>query len=76
MEYFRYIFGARKNSASHKVLLARRRNNHARGDDQLEKEGVDKIYHPTHGMQLGLIGADRGPYYRAEKDRFECLRRK
>ena len=76
MEYFRYMLQLlRKNSASHiKVFGGGGGTITLEEIDQLEKEGVDKIYHPTHGMQLGLIGMIEDLITRAEKDRFECLR--
>ncbi len=75
MEYFRYMLQLlRKNNASHiKVFGGGGGTITLEEIDQLEKEGVDKIYHPTHGMQLGLVGMIQDLISRAGNDRFEGL---
>ena len=75
MEYFSYMLQLlRKHNASHiKVFGGGGGTITLEEIDQLENEGVDKIYHPTHGMQLGLVGMIEDLITRAGKDRLAGL---
>lgn len=73
MEYFSFMLQRLKeNNASHIKIFGGGGGTITLDEiAQLEAEGVEKIYHPTHGMKMGLVGMIEDLVARAREHRVD-----